>query len=206
MAISRIILALAVSLAALAGPAMAQEHDDTPLPAKNKWSFAGPFGKYDRAQLQRGFKVYQEVCLQCHGMQLLSYRNLAEPGGPAFTPAQVAAVAAQYKVPDGVDDQGKPVYRTDIPIAQESKKDDFGSTVRGFQAHQPQLFASIIEGILGGTLEWGLFGIGALIAISMELAGVRALPFAVGMYLPISISAESFRISSWNGVKSRSWK
>jgi putative OPT family oligopeptide transporter len=91
-----------------------------------------------------------------------------------------------------VDDQGKPVYRTDIPIAQESKKDDFGSTVRGFQAPQPQLFASIIEGILGGTLEWGLFGIGALIAISMELAGVRALPFAVGMYLPISLSIPIF--------------
>ena len=73
-----------------------------------------------------------------------------------------------------VDEQGKPHYRTDIPIAQESKKMDDGTTVSGFQAPQPQLFASIIEGILGGTLEWGLFGIGALIAISMELAGVRA--------------------------------
>src|SRR5437870_13196386 len=69
---------------------------------------------------------------------------------------------------------------------------DDGSTVRGFQAPQPQLFASIIEGILGGTLEWGLFGIGALIAIAMELAGVRALPFAVGMYLPISVSTPIF--------------
>src|SRR5207247_1616732 len=86
MAISRIILAFALSLAAVAGPAIAQEHshDDSPMPPKNKWSFAGPFGKYDRAQLQRGFKVYQEVCLQCHGMQLLSFRNLAEPGGPGF--------------------------------------------------------------------------------------------------------------------------
>ena len=91
-----------------------------------------------------------------------------------------------------VDDQGKPHYRTDMPVAQESKKMDDGTSVRGFQAPQPELFASIIEGILGGTLEWGLFGIGALIAIAMELAGVRALPFAVGMYLPISVSIPIF--------------
>ncbi len=91
-----------------------------------------------------------------------------------------------------VDDQGKPHYRTDIPIAQESKKMDDGTSVKGFQAPQPQLFASIIEGILGGTLEWGLFGIGALIAITMELASVRSLPFAVGMYLPLSLSIPIF--------------
>jgi cytochrome c1 len=112
---TRIVLALAVSLAASVAPALAQEHDDTPMPTKNKWSFAGPFGKYDRGQLQRGFKVYQEVCLQCHGMQLLSFRNLAEPGGPAFTPEQAAAVAAQYKVQEGVDDQGKPIERVARP-------------------------------------------------------------------------------------------
>jgi hypothetical protein len=91
-----------------------------------------------------------------------------------------------------VDDQGKPHYRTDIPIDQKSKKMDDGTTVRGFSAPQPELFKSIIEGILGGTLEWGLFGIGALIAISLELAGVRALPFAVGMYLPLSLSIPIF--------------
>src|ERR1700682_3007697 len=107
MAISRTTLALAVSLAALVGPAMAQEHDDTPLPSKNKWSFAGPFGKYDRAQLQRGFKVYREVCQVCHGLKLLSFRNLAEPGGPAFTTAQAAAIAAEYQGKGGPDEQGE---------------------------------------------------------------------------------------------------
>jgi cytochrome c1 len=107
--ITRAILALVFS-AAVAAPALAQEHEN-PLPPKNKWSFAGPFGKYDRAQLQRGFKVYQEVCLQCHGMQLLSFRNLAEPGGPGFTQAQAEAVAAQYKYQEGVDDAGKPIER-----------------------------------------------------------------------------------------------
>jgi putative OPT family oligopeptide transporter len=91
-----------------------------------------------------------------------------------------------------VDDQRHPQYWTDMPIAQESKKMDDGSTVRGFSAPQPALFANIIEGILGGTLEWGLFGIGALIAIALELANVRALPVAVGMYLPFAVSTPIF--------------
>ena len=44
-------------------PAAAQEHGhETPVPPTQKWSFAGPFGKFDQAQLQRGFKVYKEVC------------------------------------------------------------------------------------------------------------------------------------------------
>ena len=46
------------------------------------WTFKGLFGKYDRASLQRGYQVYTEVCAACHSMQYLSYRNLAEPGGP----------------------------------------------------------------------------------------------------------------------------
>jgi putative OPT family oligopeptide transporter len=101
----------------------------------------------------------------------------------------------QAKIEPGrylVDAEGHPHYLTDIPIAQRSKRMDDGTIVRGFSAPQPQLFASIIEGILGGTLEWGLFGIGALIAVALELAGVRALPFAVGMYLPISVSTPIF--------------
>src|SRR5262245_66420522 len=105
MANPRAVLALAVSLAALALPARAQEHD--PPPPSNRWSFAGPFGKFDRAQLQRGFKVYREVCQVCHGLTLLSFRNLSEPGGPAFTPAQVAVIAAEYQVKAEPDDQGE---------------------------------------------------------------------------------------------------
>jgi ubiquinol-cytochrome c reductase cytochrome b/c1 subunit len=89
--------------------------DEAAQPPRLRWSFAGPFGKYDRGQLQRGYKVFREVCQVCHGMQLLSFRNLAEPGGPGFTPAQAAAVAAEYKVQDGVDDQGKPIERTGRP-------------------------------------------------------------------------------------------
>ena len=107
-----IALTLAGSLAAIAGPALAQEHQVAP--PKLSWSFAGPFGKYDEAQLQRGFKIFREVCANCHSMNLLSFRNLADAGGPGFSTAQVAAVAAEYKVKD-LDDKGDQVDRAGRP-------------------------------------------------------------------------------------------
>jgi cytochrome c1 len=105
MATARTILALAVSLVALGAPALAQEHED--IPPKNRWSFAGPFGKYDQGQLQRGLKVYREVCQVCHGLKLVAFRTLAEPGGPGLTTAQAQAIAAEYQVPGEPDDQGE---------------------------------------------------------------------------------------------------
>lgn len=92
-----------------------------------------------------------------------------------------------------VDASGTPKYKTDIPIRRENKKMDDGSEApEAFSAPQPQLFSSIIEGILGGTLEWGLVIIGVLIAIVLELAGVPALPFAVGMYLSLATTTPIF--------------
>src|SRR4030095_5093102 len=103
MAFAPPILALAVSLSALGSPALAQEHD-APAPPMNRWSFAGPVGKFDRGQLQRGLKVYREVCQVCHGLTLVAFRTLADPGGPGFTPAQAAAVAAQNPGPRAPDE------------------------------------------------------------------------------------------------------
>jgi uncharacterized oligopeptide transporter (OPT) family protein len=91
------------------------------------------------------------------------------------------------------DDQGRARYRTDIPISQESKVMDNGQEApKQFSAPQPQLFALITQGILGGELEWGMVIIGVLIALTVELAGVSALPFAVGMYLPLATSTPIF--------------
>jgi cytochrome c1 len=104
-------LVLAGSLVALAAPARAEEQV---APARLKWSFAGPFGKYDQAQLQRGFKIYREVCANCHSLQMLSFRNLADPGGPGFSEAQAEAVASEYKIKD-LDDQGNSVDRAGRP-------------------------------------------------------------------------------------------
>jgi ubiquinol-cytochrome c reductase cytochrome b/c1 subunit len=86
-------------------PAAAQEHEQ-PIPPANKWSFAGVFGHYDPGQLQRGFKVYQSVCQTCHSLKLVAFRTLGSEGGPDFSEAEVAAIAAMYKVKDGPNDQG----------------------------------------------------------------------------------------------------
>jgi ubiquinol-cytochrome c reductase cytochrome c1 subunit len=72
-----------------------------------KWTFAGVFGRFDDAQLQRGFKVYTEACARCHGVRRLHFRNLAEPGGPGFPEAAIKSLAATYEVDDTPDEQGK---------------------------------------------------------------------------------------------------
>jgi putative OPT family oligopeptide transporter len=92
-----------------------------------------------------------------------------------------------------VDQQGHPVYRTDLPISRSEKVMDNGSKAPDrFTAPQPQLFANIIEGILGGTLQWTLIIIGVMIAVALEFCGVSALPVAVGMYLSLSSSLPIF--------------
>ena len=71
------------------------------------WSFKGYFGKFDRASLQRGYQVYNEVCASCHSMKYLSYRNLAEKGGPEFSKEEAKAIAANFEVIDGPNDDGE---------------------------------------------------------------------------------------------------
>ena len=82
-------LALAGSIAVLLAAAPAMAAGEAEQPPRQSWSFSGPFGTYDRAQLQRGFKVYREVCQTCHGLDLLSFRNLGQPGALGFSEAGV---------------------------------------------------------------------------------------------------------------------
>jgi cytochrome c1 len=107
---------LAIAWAAaglLAGAAIAAEGQ---LPAKDaSFSFEGPFGIFDKAQLQRGYKVYKEVCASCHAMKFLHFRNLAEEGGPGFTEEQVKALAATFTVQDGPNDEGEMFDRPGLP-------------------------------------------------------------------------------------------
>ena len=74
---------------------------------KTNWSFKGIFGKFDRGALQRGYQVYTEVCASCHSMKYLSYRNLAEKGGPEFSEAEAKAIAASFEVTDGPNTDGE---------------------------------------------------------------------------------------------------
>ncbi|MDC0216393.1 cytochrome c1 [Candidatus Pelagibacter sp.] len=75
------------------------------------WSFKGFIGKFDRASLQRGYQVYNEVCASCHSMQYLSYRNLSEPGGPEFSEAEAKAIASNFEVTDGPNNDGEMFVR-----------------------------------------------------------------------------------------------
>lgn len=71
------------------------------------WSFSGVFGKYDKAQLQRGFQVFSENCASCHSADYLRFRNLMEPGGTEFSEAEVRAIATNYVTMDGPDADGE---------------------------------------------------------------------------------------------------
>ena len=74
---------------------------------KNKWSFEGLFGTFDRNSLRRGYQVYNEVCSTCHSLRLLSYRNLSETGGPEFSLEDVKNIAASFEVIDGPNNDGE---------------------------------------------------------------------------------------------------
>ena len=99
-------LALAVvGFAMMASAAAAAEGQRT---AKDiGYSFEGPFGTFDKAQLQRGYKVYKEVCSNCHSLNYIAFRNLAERGGPGFNEKQVEALAATFTMKDGPGADGE---------------------------------------------------------------------------------------------------
>ena len=76
------------------------------------WSFNGVFGTFDRAALQRGFQVYQNVCASCHGLSYVAYRNLAQLG---YNDDEIKAVAAEKQVIDGPNDEGEMFERPALP-------------------------------------------------------------------------------------------
>jgi ubiquinol-cytochrome c reductase cytochrome c1 subunit len=99
---SSILVAAALLGLSLAVPVAAQEEGahDAPQLERQSWTFAGPFGTFDKHQLQRGFQVFSEVCASCHEARLLAFRNLSQPGGPEFTEGQVKALAASKIIAD----------------------------------------------------------------------------------------------------------
>ncbi len=106
--------ALALSAAATVGAVGARAAGEGAHIDRQSWTFSGMFGHYDDAQLQRGFKVYVEVCASCHSIKRLYFRNLVQPGGPSFPEAAVKSLAATYKVDAEPNDEGKVVKRPAI--------------------------------------------------------------------------------------------
>jgi ubiquinol-cytochrome c reductase cytochrome c1 subunit len=107
----RRLAAAVAALALVALPALAQEEAEPPLPHPG-WSFDGVFGTFDRAALQRGFEAYDQVCSNCHSMNLLHYRDLAALG---YTDDQIKAIAAQKQVDAAPNDAGDVVKRPAQP-------------------------------------------------------------------------------------------
>ncbi|MCX7303876.1 MAG: cytochrome c1 [Hyphomicrobiales bacterium] len=104
---------LGVAMAAEGGHNEAEPtHFPIMKPTEEKWSFAGPFGTYDKAQLQRGLKIYKEVCSACHSMNLVSFRTL---GALGYSEAQVRTFAAEYTVQDGPNADGEMFERPAVP-------------------------------------------------------------------------------------------
>jgi len=128
-------IAIAAALGAAASPALAAGDAATAAkePKHVEFSFEGVFGRYDQDSLQRGFQVYRNICAGCHSMQLLSFRNLGQKGGPFYLeecPEGVAdnldcsnpndnpivkAIASEYMVQDGPDDYGDMYERPATP-------------------------------------------------------------------------------------------
>ena len=92
---------------------------------KHNWSFKGLTGTFDKSAVQRGFKVYREVCSGCHSMSLLYYRDLIDIG---FSDEEVKAIVAEYTVIDGPNEEGelcecpaKPSDRFVSPFSNEQE-------------------------------------------------------------------------------------
>ncbi|MCZ2158380.1 cytochrome c1 [Bartonella sp. 220] len=105
-----------------------QEFVSFPLrvPKKQEWSFSGPFGVYDKAQLRRGLKVYKQVCSSCHGLKYVAFRDLKALG---YDQKQIQDFAKQYEVSDGPNREGKFFKRAGIatdtfpsPFANEEEE------------------------------------------------------------------------------------
>ncbi len=99
-------------VAAAAEHAAAAGHYPIFKPKNVDWTFAGPFGKYDKGQLQRGLKVYKEVCSACHSMSLVSFRTLEDLG---YSEEQIKAFAGEYEVQDGPNADGEMFTRKAVP-------------------------------------------------------------------------------------------
>lgn len=119
-----VIAAVAFALAGSAANVQAAGGEG-PEFVRNAWSFSGFRGSYDQAQLQRGFQVYKEVCSACHSLKRLSFRNLAEPGGPGYSEEQAKSVAGEWlhQIPEP-NDQGQIADRKGNIITRPARPAD----------------------------------------------------------------------------------
>jgi putative OPT family oligopeptide transporter len=102
-----------------------------------------------------------------------------------------------------VEDSGQARYLIDSGIGGRLTKTTSGTPIQKFNPPQPRLFATLIDGIMTRKLPWGLVILGAVLAIVMQLAGVSALAFAVGVYLPLATTLPIFVGGALRGIVDR---
>ncbi|SES10126.1 ubiquinol-cytochrome c reductase cytochrome c1 subunit [Tranquillimonas rosea] len=119
-------LAATLALGLVAGPALAQDdhgeeeggggggHEESHI-TDYSFPFEGPFGTYDQAQLQRGMKVYTEVCSSCHGLKFVPIRSVGDESGPNLPDAQVRAYAEFFEIWDPTMADGQGDFRPATP-------------------------------------------------------------------------------------------
>jgi ubiquinol-cytochrome c reductase cytochrome c1 subunit len=115
MASFRLAWAIAAATAAVLGlgsGASAQTAESATPPIQHNWPFTGVFGHFDRAAAQRGLQIYRQVCSNCHSLKYIAFRNLEALG---YSEDQVKAIAAQYEITDGPNDQGEMYKRPGKP-------------------------------------------------------------------------------------------
>jgi ubiquinol-cytochrome c reductase cytochrome c1 subunit len=151
------IVTLATSFLGMSGAASAAGGGNVTL-LKSDWTFSGIFGHYDKASMQRGFQVYLEVCAGCHSIEYMAFRNLADLG---YNEAEIKAIAAEYEVEDGPDEDGemfmrpaRPADRMPSPYRNdnEARANNNGalppdlSLIAKARAHGPDYLYSLLVG------------------------------------------------------------
>jgi ubiquinol-cytochrome c reductase cytochrome c1 subunit len=124
------------------------------------FSFEGPFGSFDQTQLQRGLKVYTQVCSACHGLQYVPLRTLSDEGGPNLPEDQMRAYAAQYEVYDEEIDDYREAGPTDnFPMSQLENAPDMSLMAKkraGFHGPYGTGISQLINGMGGPEYIYSL--------------------------------------------------
>lgn len=177
-----LIAALVSPVLASAGHAEAEKKSAKPI----DFSFEGPFGSFDKAQLQRGYKVYKEVCSTCHSMKFVAFRNLADKGGPGFSEEEVKALAASFKIKD-FNNQGESVERAGLPsdyFPSPFANDDAAKAANG--GAMPPDLSLITKSREGwtGTFNQLVYGIGGPQYVYSLLTGYETAPADLARDMP----------------------
>ncbi len=107
-----LIFGLAALAAIATASSAARAAGEGPALPHVEWSFDGPFGTYDRRAMQRGLQVYREVCAGCHSLKYIAFRDLTDLG---YNEDEIKAIAAEYTVTDGPNDEGEMFERPGRP-------------------------------------------------------------------------------------------